>query len=412
MTARPPVVVVGAGMAGLAAATRIARAGRTVRILEAATRPGGRVGGGTERGFVVDDGFQVLFPAYPHLNRLLAIRELDLRPVDRGAWIRDTGGRWGRLMDPRQDPLALGQLVTAPWRRLPDALALGRLTLLAFGNDATRQAGSTADLLQRVGISEELLEAFFKPFFGGVQLSDTLEAAAADMLVAWRMLALGGAALPARGMQAVADQLAAGCGAPVETGIRVTGWLTSETGRITGVQTADGRKLEADGVILACAPPEWRSLLPECRPPEGRPAFSIHVLSDRALVPGRRLLLGRPADTFRVACPVSAVASAYAPAGQHQTVFQLRETEAGADPESWLRATLADLAPGIAVKATVEACHSSATAQFIREPDPQWPAEPRPGLYLATDAQVRSSIDGALAAGLEAADRLLARDSG
>jgi len=412
MTARPPVVVVGAGMAGLAAATRLTRAGRTVRVLEAAPRPGGRVGGGIARGFVLDDGFQVLFPAYPHLGRLLTMRELDLRPVDRGAWIRDAGGRWGRLMDPRQDPLALGQLVTAPWWRTRDALALGRLTLLAFGNDAKRQAGSTADLLQRVGLSENLVEAFFKPFFGGVQLSDTLEAAAADMLVAWRMLALGGAALPARGMQAVADQLAAGCGARVETGIRVTGWLTSGTGHVTGVRTADGRSLEADGVVLACAPPDWPSLLPECRPPEGRPAFSIHVLSNRPLVPGRRLLLGRQADTFGVACPVSAVAPAYAPPGQHQTVFQLREANAGGDPESWLRATVADLAPGITVHATIAACHRSATAQFIRESTPPWPVEPRPGLYLATDAQVRSSIDGALAAGLDAADRLLARPSG
>lgn len=392
-------------MAGLAAATVLSRAGRTVRILEAGDRVGGRVGGTGSHDHVRDAGFQVLFPAYPHLRSLMDVRRLDLRPVDRGAWIRDPDGRWRRLMDPRQDPLALSGLLTAPWWQFSDAGALLRLTLLALRGDATLRTGSTAALLREAGVSDRLVEAFFRPFFGGVQLSDTLEAPAAEMLVAWRMLAEGGAALPARGMQAVADALAIGCGAEVETGRKVIA-LMMNGDRVTGVRTADGESIEAETVVVASHPSAWRTLLPECTIPEGRKSVSLHIYSDKPLVPGRRLLLGRPTDPFRVACPVSTIAPAYAPDGLHQTVFQVPEVPE--DGEAWLRQVLSDFSPADTIHARLGHVHTDLAAQFWPTADRPSLETPRQGVFLASDAQVRSSIDGALEAGIRAAERVLA----
>ncbi|WP_280510725.1 FAD-dependent oxidoreductase, partial [Nocardia farcinica] len=50
------VVVIGAGLAGLAAALYLTGAGRQVTLLERADHPGGRVGRGPGAGISIDNG--------------------------------------------------------------------------------------------------------------------------------------------------------------------------------------------------------------------------------------------------------------------------------------------------------------------------------------------------------------------
>ncbi len=79
---RPRAVVVGAGIAGLAAATGLAERGVTVDVLERQPYLGGRVGGWTHR---LDDGtpvamnrgFHAFFRQYYNLRNLL--RRIDPR---------------------------------------------------------------------------------------------------------------------------------------------------------------------------------------------------------------------------------------------------------------------------------------------------------------------------------------------
>ncbi|MEV6626336.1 FAD-dependent oxidoreductase, partial [Amycolatopsis sp. NPDC051114] len=56
MTAEEDVVVIGAGIAGLAAAHTLRLAGRSVRVLEAADAVGGRMRTLRTGGFLVDTG--------------------------------------------------------------------------------------------------------------------------------------------------------------------------------------------------------------------------------------------------------------------------------------------------------------------------------------------------------------------
>jgi phytoene dehydrogenase-like protein len=60
-----PVLVVGAGLSGLACAQRLAAAGLEVRVLEASDAVGGRVRTDVIDGFRCDRGFQLVNPSYP-----------------------------------------------------------------------------------------------------------------------------------------------------------------------------------------------------------------------------------------------------------------------------------------------------------------------------------------------------------
>ena len=70
------VIVVGAGIAGLAAGHALSRQGFSVKILEAASRVGGRMTTDLVNGFVIDRGAQFLSSEYGLLRALA--RELGL----------------------------------------------------------------------------------------------------------------------------------------------------------------------------------------------------------------------------------------------------------------------------------------------------------------------------------------------
>src|SRR5215207_7804530 len=94
-----PVILVGAGLAGLACARELAQAGRRVEILEASDGIGGRVRKDELDGYRLDRGFQVLLTAYPEAKAQLNYAALRLRPFYPGALVR-FGGRFHRIADP------------------------------------------------------------------------------------------------------------------------------------------------------------------------------------------------------------------------------------------------------------------------------------------------------------------------
>src|SRR5919199_6829154 len=112
LPARAEVVVVGAGLAGLSAATRLAAAGCDVHVLEAAGHPGGRLTTTTVDGFVVDRGFQVLNTGYPRAADL-DLDALELGWFLPGAVVRHQGRAY-RVADPRRHPAAVPDTLRAP----------------------------------------------------------------------------------------------------------------------------------------------------------------------------------------------------------------------------------------------------------------------------------------------------------
>jgi phytoene dehydrogenase-like protein len=88
------VVVVGAGLAGLACARHLQAAGREVTVLEASDAVGGRVRTDVVDGLLLDRGFQVHNTGYPEAQRVLDHERLRLRTFSAGALVAGWGW-WG-----------------------------------------------------------------------------------------------------------------------------------------------------------------------------------------------------------------------------------------------------------------------------------------------------------------------------
>ena len=77
--ANSPVLIVGAGMAGLACAVTLHRAGVPFLLFDGDNQVGGRVRTDEVDGYRLDRGFQVLLTAYPEARRFLDYKKLDLQ---------------------------------------------------------------------------------------------------------------------------------------------------------------------------------------------------------------------------------------------------------------------------------------------------------------------------------------------
>src|SRR5262249_33471373 len=120
------VVVVGAGLAGLACARVLAAGGVSVQLLEASDRPGGRVRTDRVDGFRIDRGFQVLLTAYPEARRVLDFEALQLRRFAPGVQVFRQG-TLHTLADPFRRPLHAGRTVSAALGSFWDKLRVVRL---------------------------------------------------------------------------------------------------------------------------------------------------------------------------------------------------------------------------------------------------------------------------------------------
>ena len=102
------VVVIGAGLSGLAAARQIQQSGLSVVVLESSDAVGGRVRTDNVDGFLLDRGFQVLLTAYPELATQVDMDALDLQAFDPGAlvWMQSKNGGPGK-----------GHVVSDPFRK-------------------------------------------------------------------------------------------------------------------------------------------------------------------------------------------------------------------------------------------------------------------------------------------------------
>jgi monoamine oxidase len=255
---RVDVAIVGAGLAGLNAARVLRRAGRSVVVLEARDRVGGRVWSRSTAGAQIDLGAQWIGPGQRRMAALA--RELDLRTLDTHAKGKVVVERDGVI---RRPPLPMPHGVPA----ILDAIQLAiRLDLVArrVGVEMPWMDGDarTLDTMSCERWLEERAytrrgRVFWRALTEAV-LCTTIDRVSA-LELAQQIATMGGIrrlftaehTFFARGAQAVAEGLAAPLGDALRLGVPVT--AIRHDGAAVRVTTAAG-EVEAGRVVVAVPP--------------------------------------------------------------------------------------------------------------------------------------------------------------
>lgn len=403
------VVVVGAGVAGLACAHDLAAAGLGVTVLEADDAVGGRMRTDRRDGFTVDRGFQVVNPAYPQLRRRLPARFVDPRPFLPGVLVH-TGDRRVLLADPRRRPDAVASLLSgrlARPRDLAALAALGARDALAPARTLKRAAErTTRAALADAGFSDAFVEDFFRPFLSGVFLEESLETSSRVFHLVWRSMLRGALCLPAFGVQSVPRALAA---ALPDGTVRLGTPVSRLAGR--GVLTADGTELPARAVVVATGAGAAARLLPGLDVPAHRTVTTYYHVAPRSPL-GQPVLLVDSRRRVLNTCVLSDVAPEYAPRGSALVATSVP----GGDTEPARSAVVAALCEMYATDATAwDLLVARTVADALPAMPPPWPltrtSRTGPGHYVCGDHRGTGSVQGALASGARAA-REVSRDLG
>ncbi len=417
-----PVVVVGAGMAGLTCAAALHAAGRDVVVLEAADGVGGRVR--TDRhpeGFLLDRGFQVLLSAYPAARRWIDLDALAPCPLDAGAHVWD-GHRRLPLADPRRHPGALPRDLTTPLFLASDKARLAMLgmrSLLAPWSSAAEAAGdpaadtSAAEALWGSGLSRAFVDRFARAFWGGILLDRTLGTSAGPLRFTLKMFLQGPAVLPSGGIGAMPEQLRSRLPAESIRFHQSVDAIVIDGGEATGVRVG-GETQPASAVVVATDPPSARRLTGISSLPgidQGVGSTTVYLTGERHPGIGPRLLLdGTGRLSVNHLAPLSVVAPSYAPPGRHLlAAVVLGEAQAASD-ELLGRRVRDDTATMLGQDPSAWTPLAVVRVPFAQYPQPpgiygRLPANrtETPGLFLASEATVDSSYNGAILSGEAAA---------
>ncbi|WP_432476699.1 FAD-dependent oxidoreductase [Nocardioides sp. GXQ0305] len=402
------VVVVGAGLAGLAAAVRLQDAGLDAVVVEVADAVGGRVRTDVVDGFRLDRGFQLLNPAYPEAERLLDLDALDLRAFDAGLAVR-RDGRTHVLGDPLRMPSTLPVDLTAPVGSVRAKGAFGTWVAgLGMGSPDTireRPDRSLMEELRARGLDGALTDRVLRPFLSGVLGEDELASSQRMASMLLRAFARGNPSVPAAGMQAMPDQLADRLAhGTLHLRVRAAGPV-----RGSGVDTDAGR-VDARAVVVATDPvmafelgavpatpmrslTTWWFAAPE--PPTDRPL--LHVDGDGGGPLANTVVMTDAAPTYGPGDGQALVAATAV--GSHRDLAEVARAHAGrlygVDPSRW------------------ELIRTDVIDGALPAHPPGQPLARRvdlgDGLFVAGDHRDTPSIQGALVSGRRAADAVVRR---
>lgn len=408
------VVVVGAGLAGLRCADRLAEDGRAVILVESEDSVGGRQRTDEVDGFLLDRGFQVLNPAYPAVRRWVDVDDLALRPFGAGLLVRRERGlvevahpvrEPGRipatlrsgLLDPR------GLVALARWAA-PALLTPRRVTRAA---DRTLREG-----LDAAHVAGALRTEVLEPFLAGVVAEDRGETSEAFVRLLVRMFALGVPGLPARGIRAVPEWFADRA-VRRRTGVDLR--LSAPVVRVhpgaePRVEGADGTSLRARAVVVAVGPEAVAGLV-DVPTPHTRGLRTWWFATDEAPTRSDKVVVdGRRRGPMVNAAVVSNAAPSYAPPDAHLVEVTTLLGHGHDASEDDVRRQASE----------VFGCSTAGWRTLRRDDVPDaLPTQPPPlrltssvrvadGVYVAGDHRDTASIQGALVSGHRVAGAVLA----
>jgi protoporphyrinogen oxidase len=312
------VVIIGAGIAGLCAALQLQNEGLNVKIYDAADAAGGRVRTDKQDGFLLDRGFQVLLTAYPEATRLLDFDQLGLKHFAPGTMIY-YHDKFHRLIDPFRNPMGVFSTLLNPIANWADRIKIvalrNRHKRLSIPQLFEQPEQSSLSFLHEWQFSDTMIEAFFKPFLGGIFLDTELQTSSRMLEFVLKMFSEGYAALPAEGIQAIPRQIESQLlKDTIQLNTRVT---KVEKNKIT---LENGEKINARAILIATDAPQAQQLLGNTATinTQANSVRCIYFAADKPPLAAPILLLNGSGKGIinNVAIP-SLVNPQYAPAGRH-----------------------------------------------------------------------------------------------
>ncbi|GER42696.1 FAD/NAD(P)-binding oxidoreductase family protein [Striga asiatica] len=416
-------IVVGAGLAGLAAAIRLQTENIPFVLLEASDAVGGRVRTDFVDGFTLDRGFQIFITAYPEAQKLLDYTALDLQRFYSGARVF-YGGGFHTVADPlRHFPDAL-QSLTNPIGTVADKLLIGltRIKLLTRSDHEILTCPdevTTIELLRRIGFSDSILDRFFRPFFGGIFFDPDLNTTSRLFNFVFKCLALGDNTLPRNGISAIPEQLAAKLN---PSSIRLNSKVASiDLDSI--VKLESGESFKGDhGVILAMEEFEANKILSGIKMNTGRAkgpirsTVCLYFSMDSNKVPVNDPVLflnGSGHGIVNNMFFATNVTPTYAPPGKGLVSISLIGTYDSVEDGELVRRVVDELSGWFGSGFVGSWRHLTTYRVGYAQPNQCPPTdlmkEPKAGrnLYLCGDYMTSSTFDGALVSGRRAAEALL-----
>ncbi len=406
------MVVVGAGLAGLACARDLVRRGLVVTVLEAEARVGGRVVTDLVEGFRIDRGFQVLNTAYPALGAVVDLGRLDLRRFPRGVRVR-RGGDLHEVPHPLSSPTAGARAAVSGAADLRGKLALARYAagILASSPESIKARRDVTAVEAWSGqLPDEVVRDVLLPFLSGVVLDPEVRTSRVFTDLMMRLFARGASAVPAAGMQQLPEAIAAGL---PEGTIRLESPVL-EVQR-DAVRLLDGREIPAAAVVVAADPWTAQVLVPDLGALPPMRGVTTYYFAARPWK-GQSATLAIDADGSGIANSVILSATAPEYSGDGRSLVATSTFHHGASP-------------------MLTAAQAEGVARLLhRAPDDDWelvttrtiphalPAMPaplelrkqtwfaEPGVWIAGDHRDTSSLQGAIVSGRRVA-RSVARQA-
>lgn len=416
MENKHPVIIVGAGLAGLSAANVLASNGIRCLLLESSDAVGGRVRTDDVDGFLLDRGFQVLLTAYPECQDFVSDPSSELRPFYPGAQVW-WNGRFHRVADPFRRPGDAMASLLGPVGTLSDKIRVGLLRQRVLSGTVdklwNRPEEPTHQRLRSLGFSKTMIERFFRAFLGGVFLERDLRTSSRQFEFVFRMMASGDTSVPSRGMGALTQWLLHRL--PTELCQVLLGsaveWMSAGTTETPlRLNLKDGRVFHATHVVLAVEAPAAAKLLRMDRTPRSRSTTTWYFHAPpRSKSDPVLYLNGEGTGPINHAAWMNEVAPSYAPSGQG--LVSATSIGAECNTEERVRAQLAAwFGPGARNwrhLRTYTIHHAQPEPGDLSSSELGRLPRIRPGIYAAGDAWGPVSIDGAMRSGRLAAQAVL-----
>ncbi|HEY9886498.1 MAG TPA: FAD-dependent oxidoreductase, partial [Vampirovibrionales bacterium] len=204
------VVIVGAGLAGLAAALKCEEEGIDYLLIEKSSTLGGKLKTVEHNGIALDVGFQVIPSSYSFLKKLFSLQELkDLKPnYFSSTSLIHINGEVLRFGDPLRDISVMFSLLKVA--KLKDLILLVKLRLFlllnsvsTILNDEELNKMSAMQYLTKKRFSMSFIRKFLEPFFAGVFGSKNLKCSAANFLFCLQAFLRGKVFIPENGINSL-----------------------------------------------------------------------------------------------------------------------------------------------------------------------------------------------------------------